>query len=476
VSSWHALAPQEIKAEAARYGRFGAGLSLSGASLPGACLSGESVGRRFVLLILAGLAWTLPALWIPTYRWAIVAWDALLLVAYIADRILLPSPRSIEVTRRWKSAPSLGIAGEVELIFANLSARALQIRWSDHLPTELAADMPSGEIALRAGATATATYSITPRERGDCEAGCVYLRYRTLFGLAERWAVADLRQRLRVYPNFEQTRGNSLYLARSRRNELQMRMMRLRGQGSEFESLRDYRENDEPRAICWTATARRGKIVTRNYQVERSQAVWMVLDCGRLMNARTEGFTKLDRAVDAALSLAQLAMYSGDRFGLLAYGRELKQRILPGRGPAQMRQIVESLAVLRGEWPEADHVRAASALLSLQSQRGMVFWITDLAETAMTPEVVESAGQLLSRHVLAFIAVAQPELRRKAAEVPESAEAMYEGAAAMELVSRRELLLARLRERGALTLEAMPHELSTEVLNQYLRIKERNIT
>jgi uncharacterized protein (DUF58 family) len=154
----------------------------------------------------------------------------------------------------------------------------------------------------------------------------------------------------------------------------------------------------------------------------------------------------------------------------------VKQRILPGRGPAHMRQIVESLAVLRGEWPEADHLRATSALLSLQSQRGMVFWITDLAETAMIPEVIESAGQLLSRHVLAFIVVGQPELGQKARAVPEDVVSMYEGAAALELVARRELLLARLRDRGALALESMPGALTTSVLNQYLQIKERNIT
>lgn len=459
MSGWHALAPPEVKAEAVRYGRIGEGL-----------------GRRLVMLILAGLAWTIPALWVPTYRWAIVAWDVLLLAAYLVDRFSLPAPEKLEVTRRWGAALSLGVPCEIELTVSNRARHPLNVRWSDHLPQELTAEMPSAEMVVRGGAEHTSKYTLTPRERGDCEAGQVYLRYRSIVGLAERWAVADLRQKLLVYPNFEHAKGKSLYLARSRKIELQMRMMRLRGQGSEFESLRDYRENDEPRAICWTATARRGKIVTKNYQVERSQAVWVVIDCGRLMNTRTEGYSKLDRAVDAALCLAQLAIYSGDRFGLLAYGREVKARVLPGRGPAHLRQILESLAVLRGEWPEADHVRAAASLLSMQTQRGMVFWITDLAETAMTPEVVESAGHVLSRHVLAFVAVGQPELKRKAAEIPETAEQMYESAAAQELVGRRELLLGQLRERGALTLESMPKDLSTEVLNQYLHIKERNIT
>ncbi len=131
--------------------------------------------------------------------------------------------------------------------------------------------------------------------------------------------------------------------------------------------------------------------------------------------------------------------------------------------------------MVKEEVPEADHVRAASSLLSLQKHRGLVIWITDLAETAMTPEVVEAAGQLLSRHVVLFVVIGQPELRAKISELPQTPEQMYEVAAAQELVNRRELLLSRLRDRGALTVEVEPRQVSTAVLNQYLRIKERNL-
>ena len=254
-----------------------------------------------------------------------------------------------------------------------------------------------------------------------------------------------------------------------------MLMLRVRGSGSDFESLREYREGEEIRNICWTATARRGKAVAKTFQVERSQAVWLVLDCGRLMRTRSEGYSKLDRAVDAALVLSQLALYSGDRVGLLAYGRALNQRVLPGRGAAQLRQLVEQLAVVRTETPEADHIRAAATLLSLQKQRGLVIWITDLAETAMTPEVIDAAGQLLSRHLVIFIVIAQPEVKRQAAVTPENAQQMYETVAAQEMVFRRELLLGRLREHGALCLEVAPQQLSAAVLNQYLSVKERNL-
>jgi uncharacterized protein (DUF58 family) len=120
-------------------------------------------------------------------------------------------------------------------------------------------------------------------------------------------------------------------------------------------------------------------------------------------------------------------------------------------------------------------VRAAASLLTLQKQRGLIIWISDLAETAMTPEVIEAAGEMLSRHLLLFVAIAQPELKLRARQSPASVPAMYEAVAAQEMVYRRELLLGRLRERGALCMEVEPSRLSAAVLNQYLMVKERNL-
>jgi uncharacterized protein (DUF58 family) len=460
------LAPPSVEAAAKPHGRFGGG-----------------AGPRFFLLAGAGFAWLIPALWNPTYFYALVIWDALLLLAFLVDWFSLPRASALVVKREWHSSLSIRVASEVSVAVTNPPNRSMKGDLRISLMDELA---PSPwhrltwlDLVVPAQATQSVTRSVTqkfiPGERGDTQLGRVYLRYHSALNMAERWAVADLQQTVRVYPNFEHASKHSIYLARSRQIELQMRLMRLRGSGSDFESLRDYREGDEIRNICWTATARRGKAVAKTFQVERSQAVWLVLDCGRLMRTRSEGYSKLDRAVDAALVLSQLALYSGDRVGLLAYGRALNQRVLPNRGAAQLRHLVEQLAVVRTEAPEADHIRAAATLLSLQKQRGLVIWITDLAETAMTPEVIDAAGQLLSRHLVIFIVIAQPEVKRQAAITPDNPQQMYETVAAQEMVFRRELLLGRLREHGALCLEVAPHELSAAVLNQYLSVKERNL-
>ncbi len=159
-------------------------------------------------------------------------------------------------------------------------------------------------------------------------------------GLAERWGVAPIAQVVRVMPDLVRARNYALYLIRSRQVDMEKRRKRQRGIGREFEALREYRQGDEMRTVYWPATARRHELITRTFQVERSQAVWIVLDSGRLLQtqvydpAREIFVSKLDYAVDAALALAQVAVQSGDRVGLVAYGRELQESVGLGRGAA----------------------------------------------------------------------------------------------------------------------------------------------
>jgi uncharacterized protein (DUF58 family) len=211
------------------------------------------------------------------------------------------------------------------------------------------------------------------------------------------------------------------------------------------------------------------------YQVERSQPVWIVIDAGRLLRARVGDLSKLDLAANAALSLAQIALYSGDRVGLVIYGRKVQRRVTLGRGTAHMRAIMDALAAAQEEPAEADHLLAAAALLQLQKQRSLIVWITDLADTSMTPEVIESASQILSKHLLLFTVIAQRDLQALASSYPRDAEHMYQIAAAQEIVQRREALLSRVREKGALTLEVSPNKLTTILVNQYLQAKERSL-
>jgi uncharacterized protein (DUF58 family) len=464
-----------------------------------------------IALLCAGFFGLIPGFWDPHLAYSMLAWDILVLVFAVLDGLRLPAARDLTATRTWSNAPALDSETEIEITIENRGKLIVDCSLADDLPEALLDHPSTHRLTAFPRVPASLRYRVQPQERGDWTTGWLYLRYRSGLGLAERWARAPLTQQVRIYPALRTGEEQQIFLARSRQIDLQLRQARLRGLGRDFESLREYREGDDLRDICWTATARRGGLITRQYQTERSQAVWIVLDCGRLMRTRvaipTEGaggfnprtppvestrasapegrqagsqiaappqpHSKLDYACTTAVALAQLALFSGDRVGLLAYGQTIQQRLLPGRGAAHLRQLIESLALVRAETGEADHLRATATLNRLQPRRALILWITDLAETAMRPEVIDGATQLLRRHVLLFVAMAQPEVESIAQARPKTVDQMFRAAAAQEMAARRELLLTRLHEHGALTLDLNPEALTSSVLNQYLTVKER---
>jgi len=441
---------------------------------------------RAVVLLAAGFLLLIPGFYVERFSYAMLLWDGLLLTAALLDGLRLPRAAKLIAERSWISAPSLDSETEIELTIENQGRVIVECRLIDDLPAALVGQPETHKLRVFPRAPAHLRYRVDPQERGDWETGSLYVRYRSPLGLAERWARAPLTQTVRVYPKLRTAEEQQIFLARSRQIDLQLRQARQRGLGRDFESLRDYREGDDLRDVCWTATARRGELITRQYQTERSQPVWLVLDCGRLMRSRHQprwgqtsetqgegGHSKLDYACSTAVALAQLALYSGDRVGLLAYGQSIQQRLLPGRGAAHLRQLIELLAQVKVETSEADHLRATAVLNRLQPRRSLILWMTDLAETAMRPEVIDGAVQLLRRHVLLFVAMAQPEVEAIAKTRPRTVDQMFRSAAAQEMAGRRERLLARLHEQGALTLDLNPEALTPSVLNQYLMVKER---
>jgi uncharacterized protein (DUF58 family) len=435
---------------------------------------GFAFGYRFFFLLFIGFMWLVPAFLDHRFVYAMVAWDLLLLAAWAADLVYLPKPEKLRVGRSWLAPIALSVVSQAKITVWNDSASTLHVKAMDGLPSSLRTEPPELEITVGPRQEADAEYLIEPRRRGTTAAAKVYLKYEGILRIAQRWAVADLAQELTIYPNLREAKRQAIYLDRSRQIALERRFSRVRGAGRAFESLREYQDGDDFGDICWTATARRGKLVTRLYELEKSQTIWIVLDTGRLMRTRVASLSKLDHAVNASLALGQVALVTGDRVGLLAYARNIRQRIPAMRGSSHLRQFLETLAeVHEDEW-EADHLQAASQLMRDQKRRSLVVWITDLAETAMTPEVVEAAAKLLPRHLVLFVVIGQPDLRVAASRRPENASEMYQVSAAQEVMHRRELLLARLRERGALAVEAESGDLAPLLVNSYLEIKQKN--
>ncbi|HUJ39074.1 MAG TPA: DUF58 domain-containing protein [Candidatus Acidoferrales bacterium] len=442
---------------------------------------GAAFGPRFFLFLLAGLVWLGPAWWNAKFLGAMLLWDAFAVVFWGWDLRRLPRAGQLEVTRMWTAPPALRVASEVVLEVTQHGAGPMRVELVDDVPAGLRAAPPRLRMHCLPGQASRANFEVEPVERGDLRLGAVHVRVQSRIGFAERWLRAGLTQTVRVFPDLEEVRRHTFYLQRSRQAELEKRRARLRGYGREFESLREYREGDELRDICWTASARRGNLVTKVHQIERSQAVWLIVDAGRLLRARIrmEGtrapLEKLDFAATAALTLAFVVLHSGDRVGLLAYGRRVQQRVNAARGARQQRALADALALVRSEVYEADHAMACDALLAMQKRRSLVVWMTDLAETSATPEVIESTLRLVRRHLVLFVVLAQPDVARVGTARPKTSTEMYQAMAAQEMLQRRDVQLGSLRAQGALTVQVDPEHLAPAMLEQYLAIKERSL-
>ena len=316
---------------------------------------GFGLSAKALLLLAGGVLWAIPAFFHPHRLWMMLAWDGLIALLIVMDAMRLPSPAAIRVTRRFVHSPALGERTEVEYEVVQESRGIVNVRLTDDLHVALFAVPRTLSVVAYPRDAARSAMEIYPRQRGDFRLGKIFLRYRGALGLVERWAVCDAEQRVRVFPASEQSGDKAtFYLMRARQIELQKRRLRLRGIGREFESLREYQRGDELRNISWTATARRAKLITRQFTTERSQQVWIVLDAGRLSRTAFElrrtapvaageseqeaaeslrlSVTQLDQATTAAVMLAQVIGGSGDKFALLSYGRRCNSSCCPGVG------------------------------------------------------------------------------------------------------------------------------------------------
>jgi uncharacterized protein (DUF58 family) len=476
-------------------------------------------------LFAAGLVMAVPAFFHARQIYFMLGWDALVALLVVVDAVLLPRPEEFLVTRTFLDSPQLGRATRVELAVRLEADAVVDVRMVDDLHAALVAMPAVQRVEAFPREDAVSVSTIYPRERGDFGLGRVYLRYRGALRLVERWAAAEPvvgvgkgvavethvsearhgapgfvggQQRVRVFPAHEDSREKTqFYLLRARQIELEKRKLQLRGVGREFESLRDYQPGDELRKISWTATARRGRLVTRQFTVERSQQVWMLLDAGRLSRTAfelrrggVESFaetsaereaahvltvTQLDQAATAATMLAQVIQGSGDKFAMLAYGREVQQLLPPGNGAAHVRLLIDLLSQTRSEAAEADHLNAVARLKSAQRRRGLIVWITELVDSVGKPELVVAASELVRRHLVVLVLLKHPELEELAAREPKTKDEMFQTAAAQEMLERRRETVAQLERQGVLIVETTAAEVGMRAVSKYLEVKAEGL-
>jgi uncharacterized protein (DUF58 family) len=431
---------------------------------------------RFFVLVAAGLL-LLTLGWLNRgMLYLIIVYDVVLIATAVADYLLSERAGAFRVEREMEERLAMGAENEVTIRITNRARRKISFIVKDEYPPEMELVSPrEAQLTIPAGRSRSWRYAVLPTARGKYGFGNTVVRFRTRFGLLWHQLTFPTAAEAKVYPDIREARKHEIYAHRNRRPEPGLRRMRVRGQGREFESLREFVIGDEIRHISWAATARRGKLITRQYTIERSQNVVVLLDTGRLMTARIGKLTKLDHAVNATLSIAYVAAAGGDNVGLVAFSRRVVSYLPPRRGRDQINRLMEALYSLEPEMNEPSYKRAFNFFSANCHRRSLVVILTDLVDREASAELLAHASQLIPRHLPLIITIGDTDLRELVRARPASSSDVYRQAVAEEILRQREEALMRIRHAGGLALDVPAGRLSLELVNKYLEVKERGL-
>jgi uncharacterized protein (DUF58 family) len=392
------------------------------------------------------------------------------LLAAVAFDLALAAPvRRLRFARSGDTRVLLGESATVTLTVENPGPRRLRADIRDAWQPSAGARPHHLRVNLPAGARAPLTITLAPDRRGDKAAAAVTVRSFGPFGLAARQRRRTSPWTVRVLPPFRSRRHLPEKLSALRQLEGQHRAL-LRGQGSEFDSLREYVIGDDVRSIDWRATARRRDVMVRTWRPERDRRILIVLDTGRTSAGRVGGVPRLDASMDAALLLTALAARAGDRIDMIAFDRRVRARVTGAPRPVVLSAVAHALATIEPELVETDAAALASAALTAARHRCLIVLLTDLNPTATEEGLLPRLPLLAARNEVLIAAVADPALAEMASSRSDAA-GVYGAAAAEQARAGRQRISALLQRLGARVVDAPPERLPASLADAYLALK-----
>lgn len=434
----------------------------------------------------AGILWTSRALavggglallgvlgyWVPAMLDIMLVLDVLLLLLIWIDAEVGGS-RKITVSREPLPALSVGHTGQVSYRWLNASSRAARLRVREVRPDLLGATQPPRALVVPARGRIREELPVVALRRGRETAGAFVIDSIGPLGLGRRRYSVQLPWDVIVYPPMVSMRLRASVAEALRRRDVGSKAIRQLGEGRLFESLREWGPGDDLRHIDWKATARRGKVITRQYEAERRQQVLLILDTGRLMTAEAHGTARVEFAVQAALELAYAASQHDDNVGVMTFADTVEHFVAPERGRAGVRRVLDVLAVVQPKLVEPDYPGAFRYLAARNRKRALTVLFTDVIDRFASDALVANVATLRPRHLPLAVTLRNPELDAVASLRPETPRDAFRKAAAEELLHAREEALGHMRRAGVLVIDVTPERAAQAVVRKYLDLKRR---
>jgi uncharacterized protein (DUF58 family) len=417
---------------------------------------------------LASLAGVLVVFFVPVAGWSVLAVDAALAAGVLLDLALAGRVRDLEISRSGDVARRLDETAQVTVTVVNRGPRRVRGTLRDAWPPSAQAAPARQLIDIPPGERRRLTTALQPQRRAELVADRVTTRSVGPLGLAARQGQHEAPWQLRVLPAFPSRRHLPEKLARLRILDGRT-AARVRGQGTEFDSLRTYVEGDDPRSIDWRATARRSAVVVRTWRPERDRKLLLVLDAGRTSAARVGELPRLDAALDAALLLGVLAARAGDHVDVMA--ADDRPRLLPrGSGGDALGGLLRAMAGVAPRLVETDAQALVAEILLRTRHRALVVIFTTLDEAPTAEGLLPVLPMLTRRHIVVLASVTDPQVLELAGGAHD-ARSVYDAAAAHRALAQHRSVAERLRHLDVEVVEGPPEEFAGKLADAYLALK-----
>lgn len=314
---------------------------------------------------------------------------------------------------------------------------------------------------------------LVPTRRGRIVVERAWIRYAGPLGLMAQVVREDLKRQAAVVPNIRPVKAAALRFLTDREFRAGLKIERYKGDGTEFESLKEHVRGDDHRAIDWKSSARHRKLVNRQFRAERNHQVVIAIDTGHLMCEPLAGIPKVDHAVNAALLLAYVSLRAGDRVGLATFDARLGLYVEPKGGVRGFNILSQVASQADYSDRETNYTLGLTSISQRLSRRSLIVVLTDFVDTISAELMVENLDRLSRRHVVIFVALQDPGLEAVAAGEPAGVLHLNRAVVAGGLLRDREVVLRRLRRLGIYPIDAAPAQVTTRLINTYLDIKRR---
>lgn len=399
-----------------------------------------------------------------------------LLVLVCIDALLLYSNASmVTATRETASVLSLGDVNTITITLVNKSKIKLWVSLIDELPEQfqirdfiLHTPLPPGQPTIK-------TYELRPVTRGEYKFGNVLVYFTSGMGLMRRRISAPLAVNIPVYPSIIQMKKYELKTFARTATEFGVKKVRRIGHSYEFEHIKQYIRGDDYRSINWKATGRRGHLMVNQYEDEKSQQVYCIIDKSRVMHMPFHGLSLFDYAVNASLVISNIVLGKQDKAGLVTFAETPKALIKAERSKMQLKKILETLYKEKEGSVEANYESMYMAVRNFINGRSLLFLYTNFESTYALQRVLPQLRKLNDQHLLVVVFFENTEITTNTSASVETLEDMYTHVTAEHYVLTKIQLAQQLKQHGIMTILTKPEDLTVASLNKYLELKSRGM-